>query len=238
VSRLVVVRHGQASFFAADYDVLSSLGEEQSRRLGEYWAERGVRVSRAFVGPRRRHLQTYGAVAAAFQSRGIAWPVAEELPELDEHHGARVVEHTLRAAGDGAPLFGAASGLEPAEQQRRYLDHFARIGRQWARGELTAPAVESFQQFRRRVEAGVQHMTAAVDAAAGEAEGVAVAFTSGGPVAAITGLALGLADETTLELSWSVGNASVSEFARRDGRVLLAVFNAAPHLEAEHASMV
>ena len=233
----MVVRHGQASFFAADYDVLSSLGEEQSRRLGEYWAERGVRVSRAFVGPRRRHLQTYGAVAAAFQSRGIAWPDAEELPELDEHHGARVVEQTLRAAGDGVPLFGAPGDLEPAEQQRRYLDRFAHIGRQWARGEVTAPGVESFQQFRRRVEAGVQRMTAAVDAA-GEAEGVAVAFTSGGPVAAITGLALGLADETTLELSWSVGNASVSEFARREGRVLLAVFNAAPHLEAEHASMV
>lgn len=233
----MVVRHGQASFFAADYDVLSSLGEEQSRRLGEYWAERGVRVSRAFVGPRRRHRQTYDAVAAAFQSRGIAWPAAEELAELDEHHGARVVEQTLLAAGDAMPVFGAPGELEPVEQQRRYLDHFARVGRQWARGELASSGVESFQQFRRRVEAGVRRMTAAADGA-GDAEGVAVAFTSGGPVAAITGLALDLADETTLELSWSVGNASVSEFARREGRVLLAVFNAAPHLGAEHVSMV
>lgn len=230
-----MVRHGQASFFAADYDVLSSLGVEQSRRLGEYWAERGMRASRAFVGPRRRHQQTYDAVAAAFQARGLAWPAAEALPELDEHHGPRVVEQTLAGEAGGAPVFGAPGELEPAEQQRRYLEHFARVTRRWARGELAAPEVESFRAFRRRVEAAVRRMTTA---AASDDDDVAVAFTSGGPVAAVTGLALDLADETTLELSWAVGNASVSEFARRDGRVLLAVFNAAPHLGAEHVSMV
>jgi broad specificity phosphatase PhoE len=233
VSQLVVVRHGQASFFAADYDVLSSLGVEQSRRLGEYWAERGVRAGRAFVGPRRRHRQTYDAVAAAYAARGLPWPEAEELPELDEHHGPRVVEQALLAAAEATPgAHAAAAELDPAERQRRYLRDFARLTRRWARGELVAAEVESFQEFRRRVERGVRRMTAP------EAHAPAVAFTSGGPVAAVAGLALDLADEKTLELSWAVSNASVSEFARRDGRVLLSVFNAAPHLGAEHVSMV
>ena len=38
MSILTLVRHGQGSFFAGDYDVLSTAGAEQSRSLGRYWA--------------------------------------------------------------------------------------------------------------------------------------------------------------------------------------------------------
>ena len=37
---LYLVRHGQASFGADDYDVLSPAGHEQAVRLGEYWRGR------------------------------------------------------------------------------------------------------------------------------------------------------------------------------------------------------
>ena len=43
VSVLLLVRHGQASWGADDYDRLSPLGEEQSRLLGAALAARGVR---------------------------------------------------------------------------------------------------------------------------------------------------------------------------------------------------
>jgi broad specificity phosphatase PhoE len=38
MGNLYLVRHGQASFGAADYDQLSELGQRQSVRLGEYFA--------------------------------------------------------------------------------------------------------------------------------------------------------------------------------------------------------
>ncbi len=37
---LYLVRHGQASFGADDYDQLSARGMEQAERLGQYWRER------------------------------------------------------------------------------------------------------------------------------------------------------------------------------------------------------
>ena len=37
---LYLVRHGQASFGAANYDQLSPRGLEQSQRLGAYWRAR------------------------------------------------------------------------------------------------------------------------------------------------------------------------------------------------------
>ena len=39
MGQLILVRHGQASFGAEDYDQLSDLGKRQGYRLGEYWRE-------------------------------------------------------------------------------------------------------------------------------------------------------------------------------------------------------
>ena len=58
VSVLLLVRHGQASFGAADYDELSALGEEQSRLLGASLAARGVRPDVVLRGSMQRHRQT------------------------------------------------------------------------------------------------------------------------------------------------------------------------------------
>ena len=52
---LLLVRHGQASYGAADYDQLSERGRVQSRRLGD-WLVRGDHRFRAVVvGGMRRH---------------------------------------------------------------------------------------------------------------------------------------------------------------------------------------
>src|SRR4051812_3324882 len=55
---LYLVRHGQASFGAADYDQLSDLGHKQSLRLGQYFAQKGIRFDGLIAGTLRRHKQT------------------------------------------------------------------------------------------------------------------------------------------------------------------------------------
>mgnify|MGYP006207489193 FL=1 len=55
---LYLVRHGQASFGADDYDQLSERGQAQSQRLGAYWRERGLRFDAVYTGTLRRHAQT------------------------------------------------------------------------------------------------------------------------------------------------------------------------------------
>ena len=42
MSMLTLVRHGQASLFADNYDELSLLGQTQARLLGEFWARRQI----------------------------------------------------------------------------------------------------------------------------------------------------------------------------------------------------
>ena len=59
---LYLVRHGQASFGAEDYDQLSPLGQRQSVRLGEYFGSKGIAFDTVLTGTLRRHLQTCAGV--------------------------------------------------------------------------------------------------------------------------------------------------------------------------------
>ena len=63
MGQLYLVRHAQASFGAADYDQLSTLGERQSLRLGEYFAAKGIVFEAAITGSLRRHAQTFAGIA-------------------------------------------------------------------------------------------------------------------------------------------------------------------------------
>ncbi|MDO8419608.1 MAG: histidine phosphatase family protein, partial [Rubrivivax sp.] len=60
---LYLVRHGQASFGAADYDQLSDLGARQCRALGRWFRERGVAFEGVLRGTLRRHEQSLAAIA-------------------------------------------------------------------------------------------------------------------------------------------------------------------------------
>ncbi len=50
MSEFYLVRHGQASFGAKNYDKLSELGHQQARWLGEYLTARDITFSQAFMG--------------------------------------------------------------------------------------------------------------------------------------------------------------------------------------------
>ena len=56
---LTLVRHGQASFGAANYDQLSTVGELQSARLGAYLAQQSLRFDAVYHGSLQRHHQTW-----------------------------------------------------------------------------------------------------------------------------------------------------------------------------------
>ena len=52
---VLLVRHGQASFGAADYDNLSPTGHEQSRVLGAALAARGISADVVVAGEMKRY---------------------------------------------------------------------------------------------------------------------------------------------------------------------------------------
>lgn len=237
MSRLLLIRHGQASFSPhpelafEDYDRLSELGLRQSTALGAELASAGVIFDRVYGGPLERQRRTAAAVAEAYAHQSKPWPGITELPELAEHQGSRVVRHALLSAPEHEEALrllraGAGGDGQDVERMRTYFTVFRSVTRQWARGEITAPDdSESWQAFRARVGVGI----AQVLTEAGSGATVA-AFTSGGPVGSTVAWALGLDDEQALELAWMVENATVTEVLFSQGQVSLKSFNAQPRL--------
>ena len=71
-----LVRHGQASFGADDYDQLSALGVRQCVRLGEYFRQRGRRFDAVLTGTLKRHAQSLAGIAQGLPDvpPSLVWP--------------------------------------------------------------------------------------------------------------------------------------------------------------------
>lgn len=239
MSRLLLIRHGQACFSAhperafEDYDRLSELGRRQSSALGEELASAGVVFDRVYSGPLTRQRETADAVGEAYGRLDRPWPEVVEVAELAEHEGSRVVRHALESEPEHEEalqrlLSSTGEEGEEVELMRTYFTVFRRVTRRWARGEISPPGVdESWQAFRARVGAGVGRIV--TEAGSGVTVGV---FTSGGPVGSTVAAALGLGDEQALELAWMVDNATVTEMLFSADRMSLKSFNVQPRIGA------
>ena len=213
MAQLVLVRHGQASFGADDYDKLSELGWQQSRWLGEYFAERGVEFDRVVRGSLKRHSETLAGIA-----EGIGRP-------LDGTEDARLNEYDAQALLN-AHLKGEA---RPQGGDRR--EHF-RILREamyaWTDGTLEgAPAGyphEPFSGFRERV------LAALAAARAGRAQRVLV-VSSGGPISAMLAEVLGMPLRGVVDLNLQTRNTGITELQSGTSRIHCVSFNNVPHLD-------
>jgi broad specificity phosphatase PhoE len=208
---LYLVRHGQASFGAADYDQLSELGRRQSERLGQYWRERGITFDAVLTGTLRRHAQTWEGIA---QGAGFDNAV-QALAGLNEYDSAAVI-----AAIHPQPL-------QKPDTPELYRHHFRLLRdglRQWMNGVVSPRGMPSYDDFL----AGV---TGALDQVRRNYEGNVLIVSSGGPISTAVGHVLGTTPETTIELNLRIRNSAVSEFNYNPKRHSLLSFNTLPHLD-------
>jgi broad specificity phosphatase PhoE len=230
MSVIHVVRHGQASFLAANYDQLSPLGEQQALRLGEHWLAHGTAFDQVYYGPAERQIRTGELIADRFRAAGKSWPEPVQDADLDEFPAEEVVRRFLpelmRRHSHLAEAFAQFQAATEFRTRQRLFDAVLReVSQRWMEGEVGAPGLPTWHDFCHRVEGAIER----IRAAAPKSSRVAV-FTSGGPTAATARVALGLGYAATLALTWSPRNASVSEFLSSPGRFSMSTFNATPHL--------
>jgi broad specificity phosphatase PhoE len=230
MSVLTVVRHGQASFLADNYDKLSPLGERQARLLGEYWLEQGVRFDRVIYGPCERQIRTGEIIGGVFCAAGAKWPCPEVRPEFDEYPAEPVMRTGIPALMERHPhvreMVDSFYAAVETEAKRRAFDRLLReVSGRWRAGEVVCGEAVTWEDFCRRVEEAVFRIRSE------NGRGARVAlFTSAGPLAATARVALGLSPEATMELMWTPRNAGISEFFFTAGRFSMSAFNATPHL--------
>lgn len=212
---LYLVRHGQASFGAADYDNLSDLGVQQSQQLGRYFQSKAWRFDAVYAGTLRRHAQTFAGIAQGMQSNQTPW----SRPGLNEYDSDAVV---------------AAIHPEPLSRERspeNYRKHF-RLLRDglaaWMAGSAQPQGMPSYPDFVRGITDVLDEVRTEFGA---NEEARILIVSSGGPISTAVGHVLETPAPTTIELNLRIRNTSLTEFAFTPKRHMLVTYNTLPHLE-------
>jgi len=230
VSSLYVIRHGQASYWAKEYDVLSDLGEAQSQRLGAFWAGRQLAIDAVYCGPRKRHRDTAAKMLHGAAKCGFRLPEPTVMPELDEYPAHAIMRvHMPEAVQERphlTPLLQGMGSKVPDDDRREFMQLFEELIERWGTGDLQVDGEETYEQFSQRVEGALKHIISEQ----GRGKRVMV-VTSAGPVSVAMRMALQLDVPTTMRTGWVVANSSVTELRYRSTDSMgLISFNGLPHL--------
>ena len=212
MGQLYLVRHGQASLGADDYDQLSALGAQQSQRLGEHWRAQGLQFDAVITGTLKRHAQTFHGIQQGLGSNheALLWP---GLNEYDSEAVIRTIQK--------GPL------TKPTTPEG-YREHFRLLRdglTQWMAGVVSPQGMPSYVDF-------VQGVSSALDHVRQNHDGNVLLVSSGGPIATAVAQVLQLSPETSIELNLRIRNSAVSEFSFNPKRHSLISFNTITHLES------
>ena len=228
-----LVRHGQASARARDYDVLSPLGEQQARALGRRIAVEKLPIEALFSGPRKRQRDTALHLIAAAREHGLELPEPRELPSGDEIPLDAILAVWLPRVVDSDAVARSIAQRDFEHDLREVRRVLIGAMQAWAAGEVTAPSLPTFEQFCARV-----------DEALHEVRGTAATtlfVTSAGPVATALHLAAheGLTTPAdVMRLAMAIENASVTRLVHDGTRLAVGAAFDVAHLLADERTLI
>jgi broad specificity phosphatase PhoE len=231
MSRLYLVRHGQASFFSDNYDLLSPVGEEQARELARFWLERRIHPTEVHHGTLQRQMRTAEVVGEVFQAAGVDWPEPNVVPGLNEYPADEMMNVLLpHLTSYNERIDTLNDAFQRAEEPRERYVTFHRlleaIMDEWINGGHELDGLPPWHAFSSAVRAATREILAA----SGSGREVAV-FTSGGVIGVCVQTSLQAPDIKAAELNWRIHNGSVTTFTFSNGgaRVALDHFNDIQH---------
>ncbi|MBZ4394469.1 histidine phosphatase family protein [Myxococcus sp. AS-1-15] len=222
-----LIRHGQASFGAEDYDQLSETGFVQARVLGEALKTRLPRLDAVVAGTLTRHRQTAETCLSAM---GVDL-MPTRSPGFNEFdHDELVVRHTPRYANHAALAEDLASTPEP---RRAFQALFTEAVARWVAGKHDAEYTEPWPVFRERCLRALDSLIHGLGPSK-----TALVFTSGGPVTAICQQLLQIPDEHAFRLNWTLANCGVTKVIYSERGRYLSSLNEHTHFEGPNQALI
>lgn len=204
MSTILLVRHGQASYGAADYDDLSPMGAAQAEAVGSAMRAAEVRPVTVLSGSLRRQRDTARSLI-----QSAAWSSSIETDY-------RWNEFSYLGLSDGAgSMFGGVDS-------RSFQDVLECAMGDWVEGRPTRFS-EDFVDFDRRTRA-------ALDAVADSGPGDHLAVTSAGVISWIAAVLLGGGVDQWVRLNRVCVNASITKIVHGRRGLSLISFNDHSHL--------
>jgi broad specificity phosphatase PhoE len=234
VPTILLIRHGQASYGADDYDRLSEVGHAQASAVAAELRRRGLTIERIVHGSLARQRETAAPTIAALSLPAVVDPRLNEY-DIDEI----VSRHT-----DSAVRTSTGPGGEPVSsrefQQILELGMNAWIdagdGDEYHDGDGDgdgSDCAETWPAFATRCRGGLS--AAATGLTSGS---TAVVFTSGGVIAALCCSLLDLGPKTVIALNRVAVNGGMTKVASGRSGLSLVSFNEHGYLEGAGGGLV
>jgi broad specificity phosphatase PhoE len=237
MSKLLVIRHGQARLFSDDYDRLSELGVRQAESLGRWFVQRGIVPDEIYCGSLLRQRQTADAVGSVLRAAGKTVTDLQVLEGLNEYPAEEIMRQLVPALrGSDPEIDRLAENYDQADdydsRYRSLHQLLALTMQRWISGDYDrSDALLSWAGFSGAVR------SALADAMRNNGSGKTVAvFTSGGPIGVAVQSVLDAPDLKAAELNWRIYNCSVTRFTFDGERVSLDAFNDTAHMPPEMLS--
>lgn len=227
---IYLIRHGQASFGAANYDQLSELGHQQGAVLGQTLLSRVARVDAVITGSLQRHQATADSCLKAMDL-GLTPQVHSGFNEFDHEE---VIERAEPRYADKLVMMAdmAASG----HPRRAFQVFFEQAVQRWMSGEHDADYRETWSAFKTRCHAALDDV---IDQSQRHpSSGTTLVFTSGGFIAIAVQRLLGIPDAHAFTLNWTLVNAGVTKLVVGSQGARLLSVNEHAHFEGTHAPLL
>ena len=125
MSRLFLIRHGQASFLSDNYDQLSETGESQAQALGEELTADNIVFDAVFCGDLVRQVDTAEVVSNVYQDKKLKFPSIKTEVGLNEYPAEEIMttlgKYLIDSDSNAADLFKKCNDAEGESDRHKYF---------------------------------------------------------------------------------------------------------------------
>ena len=231
MSRLYLIRHGQASFLSDNYDQLSDIGKNQAAELGDDLSSKEIIFNTVYSGDLVRQRDTANIVAERYASKDVSFPEIKTHIGMNEYPAEEIMttlgKHLIENNHEAAELFKSCNNANEESDRHRYFQKlFELILEHWVHGHGSEIGLSvTWSEWSDGVRNTLREIM--MDAEKNELIGV---FTSGGPIGVSLQTALEAPQIKAAELNWRIYNSSVTKYTFSGSRFSLDQFNDVSHL--------
>ena len=215
MAAIYLIRHGQASFGAADYDKLSELGCRQAQVVGEYLRDCDITFDAVYSGDLLRQRET-ARLAIASQPEDVIHHIDPRFNEIRNDEQLKyLLPEVVKSNQEIQAL--VERGLSSSKDYQKVIDA---VFNYWVSPRCDDSRIQSWADYSSGTRQAMLELMQ--NQGAGKTVGI---FTSGGTIATIVAQILGLAGEQTYQFYEPMFNCSVSQLFYSGTRVSLSYFN-------------
>lgn len=228
MAAIYLIRHGQASFGAADYDQLSDKGYEQARMLGACWKNFSTE-NKLYSGDLLRHIQTFENFQKGVKHKDMSITINSGFNEFDH-------VDILKNYNDQWSDFSKMSEhfARQSQANKKLQKEFSLALAKWVACNEKGQYKELWSEFKQRCITALnevinQHLESKQQDDSTKGKDIFI-FTSGGTISILIQHILKLTDQQTLEINQQLRNTCVTKLLFSKNNLSVDYFNNYSHL--------